>query len=86
MVFDVLPGCVQLAVAADAAAADDRSAGVSEAELVGVVPAWDRVEAHAAARSWPRSLSWPAGTPARGRRVHRRSGRLRAGGVPVPCR
>ena len=50
MVFDVLPGCAQLAVAADAAAGDDRFAGVSEAELVGVMCAWDRVEAHAAAR------------------------------------
>ena len=43
MVFDVLPGCAQLAVAADAAAGDDRFAGVSEAELIGVVCAWDRV-------------------------------------------
>jgi Domain of unknown function (DUF222) len=50
MVFDVLPGCAQLAVAADAAAEDDEFAGVSEAELIGVVCAWDRVEAHAAAR------------------------------------
>ena len=50
MAFDVLPGCAQLAVAADAAAGDDGFAGVSEAELVGVVCAWDRVEAHAAAR------------------------------------
>ena len=50
MVLDVLPGCAQLAVAADAAAGDDRFAGVSEAELIGVVCAWDRVEAHAAAR------------------------------------
>ena len=50
MVFDVLPGCAQLAVAADAAAEGDRFAGVSEAELVGVLCAWDRVEAHAAAR------------------------------------
>ena len=50
MVFDVLPGCAQLAVAADAAAGDDRFAGVSEAELIGVMCAWDRVEAHAAAR------------------------------------
>ena len=51
MPLDVLPGCAQLAVAADAAAGDDgRFAGVSEAELVGVVCAWDRVEAHAAAR------------------------------------
>jgi Domain of unknown function (DUF222) len=50
MVFDVLPGCAQLAVAADAAAGDDGFAGVSEAELIGVVCAWDRVESHAAAR------------------------------------
>jgi hypothetical protein len=51
MVFDLLPGCAGLAVAADAAAGEDgRFAGVSEAELVGVVCAWDRVEAHAAAR------------------------------------
>ena len=50
MVFDVLPGCAQLAVAADAAAEDDRFDGVSEAELAGIMCAWDRVEAHAAAR------------------------------------
>jgi hypothetical protein len=50
MVFDLLPGCAQLAVAADAAAEDDRFAGISEGELVGVLCAWDRVEGHAAAR------------------------------------
>ncbi|MGH3162136.1 MAG: DUF222 domain-containing protein [Streptosporangiaceae bacterium] len=50
MVFDVLPGCAQLAVAADAAVVDDRFDGISEGELVGVMCAWDRVEAHAAAR------------------------------------
>jgi hypothetical protein len=50
MVFDLLPGCAQLAVAADAAAEDDEFAGISEGELVGVLCAWDRVEAHAAAR------------------------------------
>jgi Domain of unknown function (DUF222) len=50
MVFDLLPGCAQLAVAADAAVEEDGFAGVSEAELVGVVCAWDRVEAHAVAR------------------------------------
>ena len=38
MPLDLLPGCPQLAVAADAAAGEDgRFAGVSEAELVGVV-------------------------------------------------
>ena len=49
MVFDVLPGCAQLAVAADARPEDDRFTGVSEAELAGIMCAWDRVEAHAAA-------------------------------------
>ena len=51
MALDVLPGSAGLAVAADAAAeGDDGYAGVSEGELIGVVCAWDRVEAHAAAR------------------------------------
>ena len=50
MPLDVLPGCASLAVAADAAAGDGGFAGVSEAELIGVVCAWDRVEAHAGAR------------------------------------
>jgi len=50
MPLDVLPGCAGLAVAADTAAGDDGFAGVSEAELVGVMCAWDRVEAHAVAR------------------------------------
>jgi hypothetical protein len=51
MPLDVLPGGPALAVAADAAAGeDDRFAGMSEAELLGVVCAWDRVEAHAGAR------------------------------------
>jgi Domain of unknown function (DUF222) len=49
MVLDVLAGCAGLAVAAEAAA-EDGFAGVSEAELVGMVCAWDRVEAHAHAR------------------------------------
>jgi len=51
MPLDVLPGCAALAVAADAAAGDDgRFGGVSEAELIGVMCAWDRIEAHAHAR------------------------------------
>jgi Domain of unknown function (DUF222) len=48
--LDVLPGCAQLAVSADAAADEDRFDGVPEGELVGLLCAWDRVEAHAAAR------------------------------------
>ena len=49
MTMDVLPGCPQLAVAADAAG-DGGFEGVSEAELIGVMCGWDRVEAHAYAR------------------------------------
>jgi hypothetical protein len=48
--LDVLPGGAGLAAAADAAAGDDEFAGVSEGELVGLLCAWDRVEAHAVAR------------------------------------
>ena len=51
MALDVLPACPGLAAAADAAAGeDDDFEGVSDGELVGVLCAWDRVEAHAAAR------------------------------------
>jgi hypothetical protein len=49
MVLDVLPGCAGLAMAADAAAGGGFE-GISEAELVGVLCAWDRVEAYAHAR------------------------------------
>jgi uncharacterized protein DUF222 len=55
MAWDVMPGCAQLAVAADAAVdADDDSGdsfgGVADHELVGLVCAFDRLEAHMAAR------------------------------------
>ena len=50
MPLDLEPGGAGLAVAADAAGEDGGFAGVSEAELIGVLCAWDRVEAHAAAR------------------------------------
>src|SRR5205085_5107157 len=49
--LDTAPGCAALAsFAEDAAGEDDRYAGVSDDELVGALCAWDRVEAHAAAR------------------------------------
>jgi hypothetical protein len=65
MALDILPGCPQLAVAADAAAGEDgRFAGVSEAELVGVVCAWDRVEAHAGARKLAAIAELARRTPA----------------------
>jgi hypothetical protein len=54
MAWDGMPGCAQLAVAADAAVdgggPGDAFGGVADHELVGLVCAWDRVEAHAAAR------------------------------------
>src|SRR5690242_4515075 len=54
MAWDVMPGCAQLAVAADAATGGggpgDCFGGVADHELAGLVCAWDRVEAHAAAR------------------------------------
>ena len=54
MAWDVTPGCAQLAVAAGAAAdgggPGDSFSGAADHELIGLVCAWDRVEAHAAAR------------------------------------
>ena len=46
-----MPGCPDLAVLADQAAGDeDRYEGISDQELIGVLCAWDRLEAHMAAR------------------------------------
>ena len=51
MLMDTMPGRPELAGFADeAAGADDRFDGVSDDEVLGVLCAWDRVEAHAAAR------------------------------------
>jgi len=54
MAWDVMPGCAQLGVAADAAVdgggPGDGFGGVADHELVGLVCAWDRLEAHMAAR------------------------------------
>ena len=54
MAWDVTPGCAQLAVAADAAVdgggPDDSFGGVADHELIGLVCAFDRLEAHMAAR------------------------------------
>jgi len=50
-IADELPGGSSLAFLADAAAGDDdRYPGATDAELDGVIAAWDRVEAHASAR------------------------------------
>ena len=49
--LDTAPGCAVLALFADDAAGDaDRYDGASEDELVGVICAWERAEAHMAAR------------------------------------
>src|SRR5689334_25390334 len=51
MMLDVMPACPDLAVLADRAAGDsDSYAGASDDELIGVLCAWDRLEAHMAAR------------------------------------
>ena len=54
MAWDVMPGCAQLGVAADAAVAGggpgEGFGGAADHELVGLVCAWDRLEAHMAAR------------------------------------
>jgi len=51
LALDVMPGCPDLAVLAGAAAGDDDTYdGVSDDELIGVLSAWDRLEAHMVAR------------------------------------
>ncbi len=53
MPLDVTPGCPELAVAADAAGGGgdkDCFDGVADHELIGLLCAWDRLEAHMAAR------------------------------------
>ena len=51
LALDVMPGCPDLALLADAAAGDDDTYdGASDDELIGVLCAWDRLEAHMAAR------------------------------------
>jgi hypothetical protein len=51
MLLDRMPGCNALAgFAAEAAGDDDTYDGASDNELAGVICAWDRLEAHMAAR------------------------------------
>jgi hypothetical protein len=60
MALDVMPACPGLALAADAAVGPgDCFDGVSDGELAGVLAAWDRLEAHMAARK----LAGAAPTP-----------------------
>jgi hypothetical protein len=49
--LDVAPGCLVLGqFAEEAAGEDDRYPGASDEELIGVICAWDRVEAHISSR------------------------------------
>ncbi len=58
LALDVMPGGPDLALLADAAAGpDDTYDGASDDELIGVLSAWDRLEAHMAARKLPRRPS-----------------------------
>jgi Domain of unknown function (DUF222) len=51
MPLDTAPGCVVLGLFADDAAYGDQAySGVTDDELIGVICAWDRVQAHASAR------------------------------------
>ena len=51
LVLDLMPGCPDLAMLADQAAGpDDAYEGACDDELIGVLCAWDRLEAHMAAR------------------------------------
>jgi hypothetical protein len=60
MAWDVAPGCAQLAVAADAAVdggSGDWFGGVADHELIGLVCAWNRLEAAPVRSQGPRPRS-----------------------------
>jgi hypothetical protein len=67
MFLDTMPGGPELAAFADAAAGpDDCFDGITDDELTGIVCAWDRVEAHAAARKYAAVAELARRRPARG--------------------
>ena len=85
MAWDVTPGCAQLAVAADAAVdgsgQGDSFGGAADHELIGLVCAWDRLEAHMAAR---KLVDDRGGVPAESRgRLRTRARADAAGGARV---
>ena len=56
--LDIAPGCAILAsFLEDTAGDDDRYSGASDDELLGVICAWDRMEANAVPASMP---LWPS--------------------------
>jgi hypothetical protein len=65
--LDVAPGCAALGLfAGDAAGEDDRYAGVTDDEDLGLICAWDRVEANASARKHAMVAELIRRRPARG--------------------
>jgi hypothetical protein len=67
--FDTAPGCAALAGFAGAAAGDDDGyRGVRDDELVGAIRAWNRVQAHAAARKYAAVAELIRRRPAEGAR------------------
>jgi hypothetical protein len=78
--LDTAPGCAALASFAEDAAGDgDRYDGVSDDELVGVIGAWDRVEAHAAARKHAAVAELIRRRPVRGTPIDAGTGMPQAG-------
>ena len=68
MLLDTMPGCNALAgFAAEAAGDDDAYEGASDDEVAGVICAWDRLEAHMAARKHAAIAEFIRRRPAPGR-------------------
>jgi Domain of unknown function (DUF222) len=73
--LDVAPGCVVLAeFAEEAAGDDDRYAGASDDELLGVICAWDRVEGYVCARKHAAVAELARRRPAAGAAVDEATG------------
>ena len=69
--LDTAPGCAVLAEFADAVAGpDDRYPGATDDEIVGVICAWARAEAHAAARKLAATAELIRRRPAEGSAPH----------------
>ncbi|HJY54906.1 MAG TPA: DUF222 domain-containing protein, partial [Streptosporangiaceae bacterium] len=68
--LDTAPGCLTLGqFAEEAAGEDDRYPGASDDELIGVICAWDRVEAYASSRKHAAVAELIRGRPAPGAAV-----------------
>ncbi len=71
LALDIAPGCAVLAEFADAVAGpDDRYPGATDDEIIGVICAWARAEAHAAARKLAATAELIRRRPAEGSAPH----------------